>query len=208
MTDTNKRLLISKSHGDSNRCTPCRKKSDQHATHIPHSVRVWFQTLRISRGQRIATFRESPIDLDGSHCSWEKVLPTQSPSHRSTDPRVRTQFLSQNNQWSSKLKSSFCRWRATTLTGPISPACDRYVQYLLTDTNPSVLNRHRWGLPHRNLRIATTLSPPFPSECSTGPPNWPRSVSRLSKIYQLNQSLSFKETYGRHVVFRQLGHLP
>jgi hypothetical protein len=32
------------------------------------------------------------------------------------------------------------------LTGPITPACDRYVQYLLTGTNPSVLNRHRWGL--------------------------------------------------------------
>jgi hypothetical protein len=26
------------------------------------------------------------------------------------------------------------------LTGPISPACDRYVRYLLTGTNPSVLN--------------------------------------------------------------------
>jgi hypothetical protein len=32
------------------------------------------------------------------------------------------------------------------LTGPISPACDRYVQYLLTGANPSVLNRHMRGL--------------------------------------------------------------
>jgi hypothetical protein len=32
------------------------------------------------------------------------------------------------------------------LTGPISPACDRYVQYLLARANPSVLNRHRKGL--------------------------------------------------------------
>jgi hypothetical protein len=30
MTATNKRLLISESHGDSNRCTPCRGKLDQH----------------------------------------------------------------------------------------------------------------------------------------------------------------------------------
>jgi hypothetical protein len=29
----------------------------------------------------------------------------------------------------------------------------------------------------------------------------PRPVSSLSKIYQLNQSLSFKGTYGRHVAF-------
>jgi hypothetical protein len=66
------------------------------------------------------------------------------------------------------------------LTGSISPACDRYVQYLLTGTNPSVLNRHRQGLPHRNLRIATTLSPPLPSKCSIGPTKWPHPVSILS----------------------------
>jgi hypothetical protein len=65
-------VLISKSHDDLNRCTPCRGKSDQYATRIPHSVRVWSQTIRISHGQRIATFHESPIDLDGSHCSREK----------------------------------------------------------------------------------------------------------------------------------------
>jgi hypothetical protein len=33
------------------------------------------------------------------------------------------------------------------LTGSITPACDRYIQYLLAEANPSVLNRHRWGLP-------------------------------------------------------------
>jgi hypothetical protein len=32
------------------------------------------------------------------------------------------------------------------LIGPITPACDWYVQYLLTGTNPLVLNRHRQGL--------------------------------------------------------------
>jgi hypothetical protein len=61
-----------------------------------------------------------------------------------------------------------------------------YVQYLLMGINPSVLNRHRRRLPHRNLGIATTLSPPFLFECSTGPPKWPRPVSILSNNYQLN----------------------
>jgi hypothetical protein len=37
MTATNKRLLISKSRGDSNRCTPCRGKPDQHVTYASHS---------------------------------------------------------------------------------------------------------------------------------------------------------------------------
>jgi hypothetical protein len=36
----------------------------------------------------------------------------------------------------------------------------------------------------------------------------PRPVSSSSNFYQLNQSLSFKGTYGRHVVFRPLGQLP
>jgi hypothetical protein len=36
MTATNKQLLKSESHGDSNRCTPCRGKPDQHATYASH----------------------------------------------------------------------------------------------------------------------------------------------------------------------------
>jgi hypothetical protein len=39
--------------------------------------------------------------------------------------------------------------------------------------NGVVLNRHGRGLPHRNLRIVTSLSPLFSSECSTDPPTYP-----------------------------------
>jgi hypothetical protein len=48
------------------------------------------------------------------------------------------------------------------LTGSITPACDRHVQYLLTGANPSVLNRHMWGLqPWRcRLSIHPQLSQP------------------------------------------------
>jgi hypothetical protein len=79
-------------------------------------------------------------------------------------------------------KPNIYRQQATRLTMPISPTCDRYVQYFLIGTNTSVINRHRRELPHRNFGIATTLSPPFPSKCSTGPPKWPRPVSILSNI--------------------------
>ena len=49
------------------------------------------------------------------------------------------------------------------LLGPIYPACDQYVQYLIQSANyGSVLNRHGRGLPWR-LGFATALSPPFPS---------------------------------------------
>jgi hypothetical protein len=37
MTVTNKRLLISESHGDSNRCTPYRRNPDQHDTCASHT---------------------------------------------------------------------------------------------------------------------------------------------------------------------------
>jgi hypothetical protein len=47
-------------------------------------------------------------------------------------------------------------------TGPISPVCDQYVQYLLTGANPSVLNQHRWGY---NLGGASLpLHTPQPSQ--------------------------------------------
>jgi hypothetical protein len=37
ITGTNKRLLIFESRGDSNRCTPCKEKPEQHVTHTSHS---------------------------------------------------------------------------------------------------------------------------------------------------------------------------
>jgi hypothetical protein len=98
MTTINKRLLISESRGDSNRCTPCREKLDQHITRFRRSVHVWTSTICISCGPHIETFRETPIDLDRSHYSREKVLPTQSTACRLTDPQVHTQSLSQANQ--------------------------------------------------------------------------------------------------------------
>jgi hypothetical protein len=57
-----------------------QEKSNQHATRIPHSVPIWSQTICISRGQRIATFCKSLIDLDGSHYSHEKGIPDYIPS--------------------------------------------------------------------------------------------------------------------------------
>jgi hypothetical protein len=171
VTTTNKWLLISESCGDLNRCTPCRGKPDQHATRFPRSVRVWSKTIRISRGPHIATLRETPIDLDRSHCSREKWLLTQSTARQLTDPWVRTRFLSQANQWSRGCKPSSCHWQTTRPTGHISPACDRYVQYLLTGANPSVLNRHRRGLQPWRCRLATYQIPL---------PNLPNQVSPLS----------------------------
>jgi hypothetical protein len=57
-TPMNKRLLISESCDDSNRCISCRGIPDQHTIYFPRSVHVWLSTIRISHGPRIATFHE------------------------------------------------------------------------------------------------------------------------------------------------------
>jgi hypothetical protein len=91
MTTTNKRLLISESRGDSNRCTPYRGKPDQHTTCFPRSVHIWSKTIRISRGPHIATLRQIWTDptapeKKGSqhnpqHISWpiRGSVPSLSP---------------------------------------------------------------------------------------------------------------------------------
>jgi hypothetical protein len=79
--------------------------------------------------------------------SWAGSLLRHNPQH--VDWPIRgfvPNFSSKIAIEAVGVKPIFC-WRPTTwLIGHISPACDRYVQYLLTGVNPSVLNRHRWGL--------------------------------------------------------------
>jgi hypothetical protein len=53
-----------------------------------------------------------------SYCSREKGLPTQSTAHRLTDLRVRTQFLSWANQWSSGECQTSINSRLLGLPGP------------------------------------------------------------------------------------------
>jgi hypothetical protein len=171
MVARNKRLLIFKSRGDSNRRTPYRGKADQHDTYAFHAslrtLGVRFMWVVPIRGNLLRVINR----VEQDHYSWEKGLPTQFTTRRLPDSWVHTQFLSRVNLKAVGVKPSIYRWQTTRLIGPISPACDRYIQYLLTGTNSSVLNWHRQGLPHRNLRIATALSPLFPFECFTGPPN-------------------------------------
>jgi hypothetical protein len=146
MTATNNQLLISESHGNSIDVHLAGENSTKTICTLPTPVHVCPAYASYGQSPYVVTFYESSTDLDGSHSSREKGLPTQSTARQMTDPRVRTQFPSQANQWSSRLKPSFCRWQSTRLTGHISLACDQYVQYLLTEANPSVLNRHRRGL--------------------------------------------------------------
>jgi hypothetical protein len=90
-------------------------KPDQHATHIPRSVRIWHSTIRISRGPRIATFHVAINRVKQIHCSQERGLSTTSLAQRLIDPRVSTQFHSPHNHWSSSLKPNIGWWPATSV---------------------------------------------------------------------------------------------
>jgi hypothetical protein len=85
MTATNKRLLISENHGDSNRYTPYMTKPDQHVTCFLCSVHVWSRIIRISCGPHIATLH-TIVNSDGqSHYSRKKGSRhnPRGPTHRS-----------------------------------------------------------------------------------------------------------------------------
>jgi hypothetical protein len=167
-TATNKRLLISESRGDTNRCTLCRGKSDQRASHFSRSVRVWPSTIRISYCPCIVTFHEV-INSDGqSHYSWEKGLPTQSTTQWLTDPWVCTQFLFQTSHWRSRCKATLYWRQATRLTGFIYQhvigminTCSRGPTHrYLTDTGGDY-NLGGAGFPHTTPRPSQPMVSTF-----------------------------------------------
>jgi hypothetical protein len=92
------------------------------------------------------------------------------PTDRSVGPYPVSLPSQPMNQWR---KTNIYQQQATRLLGLISPACDRYVQYLLAGANPSVLNRHRQGLQPWRCRFATYHSPTFPTGCLPFTPKGP-----------------------------------
>jgi hypothetical protein len=96
-----------------------------------------------------------------------------NPQHGWVIHRSATQFLSQHSHWSSNESQTSVDSRLLGLPGP----------YHLT---PRSLTDTGRGYHIENLRRATTLSPPFPSEGSTNPPNGPARSEIIHNNYQLN----------------------
>jgi hypothetical protein len=159
MATMNKRVLISESHGDSNRCTLCRGKPlPTRHVRFPHQSTYARRTLHVGGPRTWQPFTLTQQSWTDSLLPRKKYSRLHLPA-RLSGPWDPPQFLFQHSHWSSALKPNICRQHATRFTGLISPACDQYVQYLLTGTNPSILNRHSRGLSHRKSRNNhTTLS--------------------------------------------------
>jgi hypothetical protein len=93
-----------------------------------------------------------------------------TPADRSMGPYPVSLPSQQMKQWR---KPNIYQQQATRFTRPISPVCDRYIQYLLTGANPSVINRHRRGLQPWRYRLATYPLPDLPNQLSPLSPKGP-----------------------------------
>jgi hypothetical protein len=185
MAATNKRLLVSESHGGSNWCTPCKGKPDQHDTYA-FNASPRTPDVRFLRAVPIRGNLSWVIDRVGRIL----LLPRKSAPDSTSQPSwvahgTRLSFSPNTVIEAVGLSQASVDDRLLGLPGPYHRhaidtlnICSRVpTPQSLTDTG---------GLPHRTLEIAIVLSPPFPYECSTGPPKWPRPVSGYpSTHYQL-----------------------
>jgi hypothetical protein len=167
-----KRLLISESRSDSNRCTPYRENPTNMTRTLTTSIHVRPAYASCRRSPYVATFRKPPTALYGPYCSQEKGLPTQ-PTTWLSDPQVRHQFLSQHSYWSSNESQTYADNRLLGLSGPYHwHAIGTFNTYSRVPTHRSLTDTGG-GYPIENLRIVIALSPPFPFEGSIDLPNGP-----------------------------------
>jgi hypothetical protein len=130
----------------------------------------------------VATFHEPSIELSRTTAPEKRGFRHNSqhvgwPIHGSVPS-----FSPEPTNEAVGAKASIYRRHATRLTGDISPAYDRYFQYLLVGANTSVLNRHRRGLQPWRCRLSTYHSSTFPTSYLPFPPKGP---ARSQVIKQL-----------------------
>jgi hypothetical protein len=206
-TDTNKRLLISESHGDSNRCTPYRGKPDQHATYASHSSPrtsgiCFLRAVPVRDNLSLAPTKSKHAPTPGESLgnqrqtarpsSWVTsfVLPCDSPEvgERGFGPMV-----TQLHQFA----------------GPISPAYIWYVQYLLTGPTEWSLTDTGGGYNLGGADLPHTHSPTFPASYPHFPLMAPLGL-QFNQVLAINQSLSIKEptaatwSFDHSAIYRRL----
>jgi hypothetical protein len=137
MTVTNKQLLKSESRGNSNRCTPYRAKPDQHAT-LPTPVHASPVYAFCRQSPYVTTFHWLP-QSQNRPLHPEEILATKD---RLAQPSswVTSFLLPCDSPGVGERGFGPMVTQLHQLTGPISLACDRYIQYLLVGANRTVLN--------------------------------------------------------------------
>jgi hypothetical protein len=173
MAATNKRLLISESHGDSNQCTPCRGKPNQHATYTFHASPC-MHDVRFLRAVPIRDNLSWVIDRVG----WILLLPRENAPDSTSQPgwvvhRTCLSFSPKTAIEAVVLSQEPVDDRLLGLPGPYNRhAIDTFNTCSWVPT-PQSLTDTIVGYHIENLRITTIFSPPFPSVGSIDPPNDP-----------------------------------
>jgi hypothetical protein len=175
MAATNKRLLISESHGDSNRCTSCRGKPDQHDMYASYGRSPWQPFVSHQQSWTDALLsRKSALDST-SQSDW-----VVCGTRLSLSPNIAIEAV---------------HLRQAHVGGRLLGLPDLYHRHVISTFNtcsqvpaPRSLTDTGGGYHIENLRIAIALSLPFPSEGSTDPPNGPT----LSQIIHNNYQLSWR----------------
>jgi hypothetical protein len=163
MIATNKWLLISESRVDSNGCTPCRGNPNNTSHMLPTAVHTCLMYAFCGQPPYMTTFNWLP-QSQNRPLYPEEVLTTKDGLAQPSST-VASFFLPCDTPGVGERGFSPMVTRQLQLIGPISPACKRYIQYLLAGANPSVLNQHMRGLQPWRWRLATYHSLTFPTSC-------------------------------------------
>jgi hypothetical protein len=172
MAVTNKQLLISESTVIQIDVHHARENPTNTTRTLLMPVHVRPAYASCGRSPYVATFHESSTGLDGCTAPEKKCSQLHLPA-RLSGPWDPPQFFSQHIHWSSALKPSTYRRQTTRLIGLISLHVISTFNTCSRVPTPQSLADTGGGYHIENLRIATALSPPFPSEGSSDPPNGP-----------------------------------
>jgi hypothetical protein len=173
MAATNKRLLISESRGDSNRCTPCRGKPDQHDTYAFHAS---------PRTSDVHILRVIPVRDNLLRVINRVGRILQLPRKSALDSTSQPDWVARGTRpsFSPKIVIEAVGLSQAPVDGQLLGLPGAYHRHAISTFNtcsrvptPRSLTDTGGGYHIENLRIAITLSPPFPSEGSTDPPNGP-----------------------------------
>jgi hypothetical protein len=134
LTVPNKRLHISKSHGDSNRCTPYRKNLINKTCIFPTLVHVCHMYAFCGWSLYVVTSHVGPTELDGC------TAPDSTSQPGWVVHVTCLSFSPKHNHWSSVLKPNIF-WKIVYI-GLLGP----YHQHVI-----SIFNTCSRGLTHRSL---------------------------------------------------------
>jgi hypothetical protein len=132
-------LLIFESHGDSNRCTLCRRNLIHTTRMLPISVHICYSYVFYGQFPYVITSHAEPTKLVGCTAP-EKKCSRLHLLARLSGPQDLPQFLSQHNHWSSALKINIY-WQTCYI--------DLLGSYLLHVF--STFNTYLWMPTHRSL---------------------------------------------------------